>query len=131
MDDFVANAPNELILACFDHLLSTSAARLHEGKDHIFYAIQPSLCRVNRAFALNLGSRFKHAKFVRVRYAASEELSPERFIPVVSISAINLNDLSRTDKKDSSCCQTSVFVPKPETAEPRLKTQEAPTQSYR
>lgn len=99
MDDFVNNSAAELRSACFDHLISTSAARLSEEIDHVYYMIQPSLCTVSRAFFLRLSPRFRHAKFVRVHFAASEELSPERFIPVVSTSAIHLNYLSRTEKE--------------------------------
>lgn len=95
----MGNSCNKIISACFDHLLLTSAAKLGEGEDHIFYMIQPSLCKVSRAFDPRLRSRFKHAKLVRVQCAASEELSPERFIPMVSASAIRLNSLSQTNKR--------------------------------
>lgn len=99
MDDFLNNSPEELVSLCFHPLLSTSAAKLSEQKDHICYIIQPSLLQVSSVFDLKLLSRFRRITFVRVHFAAIEELSPEYFILVVSTLAIHLNNLSRTDKK--------------------------------
>ena len=94
----VDQLPPELADECFGSLASTFGARILRQGDHACYALQPSLAEVSSGFRRQLRGITGRERFVLVHYAADPELSPTRFIPVLSIRMIEILNLSRQEK---------------------------------
>lgn len=104
----VDQLPPELADECFGSLASTFGARILRQGDHACYALQPSLAEVSSGFCRQLRGITGRERFVLVHYAADPELSPTRFIPVLSIRMIEILNLSRQEKERSFVADISI-----------------------
>lgn len=99
MADYIADLPYEIFAACFCSYASTSSARILQQGDHACYELQPSLARVNPMFRDRIGNITRREQLVKVHYAANDDLSPTKFIPVVSTRASALEELPLEEKR--------------------------------
>lgn len=90
--------PPEIFEACFGSLTLTTSAQIIPQGDHACYELQRSLARVNKIFRDRIGEFTGQEQLVKVHYAADDDLSPTKFIPVVSTRASKLEDLSPEEK---------------------------------
>jgi hypothetical protein len=112
MTEPVDQLPPELADKCFGSLTSTSKARILPQGDHACYELQRSLEKVSPGFHRKVGGITGREVLVLLHYAADDELSPTRFIPVVSIRMIEILNLSQQEKErllaaDISICDQS------------------------
>lgn len=108
MVDRISKLPPELFVGCIHSFISTSSARIIQQKDHTCYQLQPSLVAVNSEFRTQIEGLTRKEQFVKVHYAAADELSPTWFIPVVSTRASALEDLSLEDNRKIFLAYVSV-----------------------
>lgn len=98
MDKYIKRLPVEIFQACFGSFISTASAKILQQGDHTCYELQRSLASVNRAFRDQVGKITRKEQLVKVHYAANDEFSPTKFVPVVSTRASALEDLSPQEK---------------------------------
>jgi hypothetical protein len=99
MTEPVYQLPQELADECFGSLTSTSKARILRQGDHACYELQRSLEKVSSGFHRKVGGITRREILVLLHYTADDELSPTRFIPVVSIRMMGVLDPSRQEKE--------------------------------
>jgi hypothetical protein len=107
MTEPVDKLPPELAKACFGPLTSTTAAKIKQQGDHACYVLQPSLAKVSPGFRRKVHDT-REERLVLVHYAADGELSPTRFIPVLSMRMLEILKLPQEEKERSFVADISI-----------------------